>query len=486
MSLTPPSFLFSGIDEETLQLHQELESLGGGSAKITPMELYSFILPSRTTVSSSSKQQNQVLWNYQTSIGCRDINLPKDAASSTNMRFYPVSGVAFLPEHSREVREQPYNDLSTDLCDKICEWLNNGYNCCLLNIGMRNAIKTTSFFADLGRSCCSVEKENERILSSLSRRDSGSSTYHLSIEANADLSNCFYSVIMKNLFYYSSLSHQQTNYCYSIGLSCWVLTSPSSGITSSTDSAAGSELIDLMIPYSNNSDPLNFAIIDCPSYEMAMLLMHEARKRAKGCLSQKQGETIGIEGGKRMDESERCHFFARILIHKQFRKEGGEAEKVGMKKENDLGGLSCLYLVDLIGLTNIDNKYFKTVVSNKERMIIRERNQHLQSLFSIFSEMEKLCKRTLLRSSSPFENNSLGSSSAPSSISSSDHALLTSLGRSNKLATLLSPILQGNVKTFLISYLRDDEKHAQETKNILNALSPCITNIQSAVYPCQV
>ena len=43
MSTSVPSFLYAGIDSETLALARELEDLGGGDACATNMEIHSFV-----------------------------------------------------------------------------------------------------------------------------------------------------------------------------------------------------------------------------------------------------------------------------------------------------------------------------------------------------------------------------------------------------------------------------------------------------------
>ena len=43
MSISVPSFLYAGIDLETLTLARELEELGGGDACAVNMEIHSFI-----------------------------------------------------------------------------------------------------------------------------------------------------------------------------------------------------------------------------------------------------------------------------------------------------------------------------------------------------------------------------------------------------------------------------------------------------------
>ena len=54
----PPSYLYSGLDKETIELTNELDDLGGGDVKISNMKLYVSI---DTQIKATDRQ---VLWNY--------------------------------------------------------------------------------------------------------------------------------------------------------------------------------------------------------------------------------------------------------------------------------------------------------------------------------------------------------------------------------------------------------------------------------------
>lgn len=443
MSIGPPSFLFSGLDAETLSLYQELESLGGGETKLASLEHYGLVYPS---IKNTKKPDDyQTLWSYDHSIGFRDIQAPKDAAMNENIKHYPVNGSSYMAE-DEELME---NEFVQTLSEKVSSWINDGYNTCVINLGMRNNGKTKVFFDAFGQ-----------------KKFQPNSPSH-SPSAMIEL-------ILQNIFHYKRT--HENEYMTTIGVSCWVLKQ--------------NQLIDLMVPYSSSQNPLEFSIIECPSYEIALELIHKARSRCKGCLS--NTSTSSTSSFERLAEEEKTHFFLRIFSHKEPKNSGLREESkksygpsdpaliASLEKEDlfrsqpNRGVLSSFYFVDLIGVTSLESKYFQHL-SNSDKIIVRERNSQLNLLFQLFQQMAKVSNSNnlddLKHPTPPFEK-------PPS------HSIATS-ARESKLTTILAPIIQGNMKLFVLSFYRNGEAYHKETKYLLHALSN-LPKIKNPVYRYKV
>jgi hypothetical protein len=82
-----PSFLISGINPMMKELTQELDQLGGGSARITELEF------DCTIDDHINKDSYQILWPLGKSIGLRNAKLPKNHPVAESMRYFPVTSV---------------------------------------------------------------------------------------------------------------------------------------------------------------------------------------------------------------------------------------------------------------------------------------------------------------------------------------------------------------------------------------------------------
>ena len=146
--------------------------ISGGDVKISNMKLYVSI---DTQIKATDRQ---VLWNYSSMLGIRDITLPRNSPVTKSIQYYPVTDIILLSNH-RSGTEGNRNDSSshTDhinhsnnkssdthqqhhhrrVSDKYSEVINDilnnidkGFNACLLTMGMSNSGKTYHLFGDLG------------------------------------------------------------------------------------------------------------------------------------------------------------------------------------------------------------------------------------------------------------------------------------------------------------------------------------------------
>lgn len=115
-----PSYLFSAVDYETMQLSRELESLGGGDACTKQYEVHIVYTPfpwSKTLPPSSSsggggknKYNNkgtvergpcgdaQVIWASDKSLGLRDVLQARHSSNQRSMKYYSVTSTTKLSD----------------------------------------------------------------------------------------------------------------------------------------------------------------------------------------------------------------------------------------------------------------------------------------------------------------------------------------------------------------------------------------------------
>lgn len=102
--MSVPSFLYSGVDSNMKLLSEELESLGGGDARITNLELNCIIDDSNVA------KDDQVLWPLGTSVGIRDPKVPKNYPVADSMKYFLVSGASRVSMLSK--KSSPWVDKS--------------------------------------------------------------------------------------------------------------------------------------------------------------------------------------------------------------------------------------------------------------------------------------------------------------------------------------------------------------------------------------
>jgi hypothetical protein len=435
-STLPPSFLFAGLDGETLKLSEELQALGGGDAKTCGMSLY-------CCINEKDEDDYQTLWDYDHSIGFRDISLPRSHPSSSNMHYFSVAGTA--KGHSSSAAAASGNfaniHLMTDLSDQLLNWVHDGFNACIVTTGTRGTGKTMTLFGDIGKP-----------------------SYHLSSSSSSSSSPTnapMIQQIFNALFHHKNIAMTKTK---SIAMTNSTSSSSILSIALSAWMLQENRMVDLMVPISTSHDPLDFACIECPDIHTTLQLLHEARSRAIGCLS---WDSSQIKVDPNVIESQKAHFFCRILLHNRPATAGNSQQ----------GVLSSLYIADLVGLTSIESKYFKSL-SDSTKAIIRNRNLQLHSLFQIIKEMQEMSQiaaTTHLTAGDQLQRYQPLAQTIKRSTSA----------RNSKLTILLAPILQGNMKTTFLHFMKDGERYYQEQKNVFQQVIR-VNDIQTACYKCKV
>lgn len=384
----PPSFLYSGIDQETIKLNNELNELGGGNTQVSNIKLYASIN------SSLKKDDHQVLWDYRTMIGIRDINLPRNSPITKSMKYYPLNSIHTYPFSDDNYR--PPSNLFSNIADDMIQTINDGFNSSLISIGMNNNInKSKLIFGRFGM-------DNTTTIES----------------------NCIVNHILTQL--YDQANHNTTNMITTIALSSWFIQSDN-------------KMIDLMIPIvSNNIEPLQFCSIEAPTIDIAYQLLHESRSRAPGCLPITNNSLI---------ESKKGNYFCRILIHKQLKSN---------ISNDDQGTLSYLYIIDLNNMVSVEDKYFKRL-NIEDQILCRANNLQLQTLFKILQEMRTLSMKAQINEYTPIEssfsllnrtNNQLHEQGYNNK-KNSNHINYESIikitsARESKLTSILAPLIQGS------------------------------------------
>lgn len=410
--MMPASYQFAGLDPEMIELTQELEELGGGDTKTMNMELHYLIRRK-----DDYDESQQTLWCYETSIGLRDIHA-KDTSIAQSMRYYSAT--------SSSISESYENFSSTESINRVCEdstkWLTEGFNNCIIGVGPSLIGKTETLFGNLG---------------------------FLSGESE-DSNPCLSIQLLRSLF--NMKERESNNVEYHIGLSAW--------------SFDGQRNIDLMVRIAETNMPLEFAVIECPTVHVAIQVLNEARKRCIGALS-----TNPNYSRAHRQEENKTHFFARInLFQRDLRAiDRGTATL-------HTGTTSSLYLVDLLGFTDIESQYYQTL-PNKDKIIVRNRNLQLQSFLQLIQEMASICRNALQYPSRPMEHMQRYAKLLESKA-------LTS-ARSSKLSKLLAPIIQGNTRTVVLGFVEDSMPAFEHTRDLITQLQ-YVPEVRSAVYKIEV
>jgi len=431
----PPSYLYSGLDKDTIELTNELDDLGGGDVKISNMKLYANI---NTHIKATDRQ---VLWNYSSMLGIRDITLPRNSPVTKSMQYFPItdiilsnhlnaegsnyndsihsdnhinnnsnSGSDTHHHHHHHHHHHRINDKYSDVINDILSNIDRGFNVCLLSFGMSNSGKTYHLFGDLG---CH--------LNSTHSYDRLNHTKHSSWDsiAYSCLDQLYHNYHQTNDYHTANTSVSTTTITTTIALSCWFVQCD--------------RTTDLLAPISNNNyqtnnnnnnnksssayHPLDFTSVECPTFDIAVELLHHCRSRAKGCLSKhhhhnhdhsyistrNQGNDHSVNS---IEQHLRGHFFFRILIHRKGDNHHYRQHHHNDSNDNDNstpyhrndhdcddddGSVAYLYLIDLTGFVSSDSQFFKQL-DNKQQVLCRDNNLQLQTLLKVFHEMVDLSK----------------------------------------------------------------------------------------------
>jgi hypothetical protein len=421
--MSAPSFLYSGIDKETLSLSEELSLLGGGDAQACHFELHGVVSH------DLAKGDQQLVWQYDNMIGLRDTSLPQGSPVSKSMKYFTVDSI--INQDAGFSRK--FDDVALD----ATQWVQRGFNSCILTFGMRGVGKSDAMFGQFG-----VEKEDYKI------------------------ANCLAGSVLDQLFQRKQQLHSREGSTLTIALSAW--------------SVQLQEITDLLAPVRNAAaDPLDFVSVECPDLSAACRLLHESRARARGCLA----HDVNVD--PKLREGDRGHYFCRILLHQR---DGAD----------EAGAVSYMYLVDLAGLYPVDGLHFRQL-SEEDRIAARAHNLQLQCLLKVLNEMQTLSKtahsnplsaaQTSLTAvptyGAPGQRQTRGGRDTYGASTAGSSIMRMTSARDSRLTTLLAPIIQGNVKTSILLFLQDGVSKAKETYNLLNGLDG-VRDILSACHKVKV
>jgi hypothetical protein len=102
--MSVPSFYYSGVDSNIKSLSDELESLGGGDARVAPLEL-NCVIDDRI-----DSKQGQVLWPLGKAVALRDPKIPRNQPVAESMKYFTVSTAERLSMLPR--KHSPWNQKS--------------------------------------------------------------------------------------------------------------------------------------------------------------------------------------------------------------------------------------------------------------------------------------------------------------------------------------------------------------------------------------
>jgi len=254
-TMSAPSFLYSGIDKETLSLSDELNSMGGGDAQASHLEMHAIVN------NNLSKHDSQLIWPYENILGLRDVSLPVGSPVSKSMKYFQVDSVT--AHNGLPAEKQEFVNVALD----GSHWVSEGFNSCIFSMGMRGSGKTAAMFGSFGM------QQEER-----------------------GIPQCLAGAVLESLFERKNSALNRRENVTTIAISAW--------------SVVHDRITDLIAPVATDREPLDFASVECPDLSTACRILHEARSRAPGCLAH------GREGND-SHERHRGHFFLRILLHQK-------------------------------------------------------------------------------------------------------------------------------------------------------------------------
>ena len=232
------------------------------------------------------------------------------------------------------------------------------------------------------------------------------------------------------------LEHLYSKDNVTIGMSCWAL--------------RRNQVIDLCEDYGksprNNNNTKGFAIIECMDIKTALQVLYSARAKCEG--------VEAIDPYNNLTDSKRAHFFLRITLY--------------MPNEDDdrIGKVSHIHMVDLIGTSPIENRSFNEL-SEDDKECRREVSSQHAALAKILQQMKSASERANT------EGETLITPTNPLQISSA---------RDSKLTMMLAPLIQGNVRTSIMLFLKDHETQFKHSKSALMSLR----DINETVSACYV
>jgi hypothetical protein len=400
-----PSFLYSGLDKDTLKLSKQLESLGGGDAKTENIKLHGILVNPINDHESNAR----VLWDYGQSIAIRDIFQEETSPASETMRYYSVNSTHKLENivelSNLETGFSKELSIDHELTSIVNDVL-DGFNHCILTYGERSSGKTLSMFGDENSSNYLDLKSNNG--------------YRVNGMMDRVFANLYRSIKM--------LDGLQVT----VAIAAWMI--------------KGQHTIDLLSPINEGEVALEFVSVDCPTLDVARKVLYVARSHSIGVRAQINGNEIR--------EEDRGHFFSRIVIHQSRR------DKLTNADGNPFDTMmSVLYVADLLGSSISPDDLEIQRLDEQDKVHRRDTSLQIHSLSRLFLEM----KSAAVASSSSMLD------SVTTLLEKNNPKLMLTSSRDSKLTTLLGPIITGNCLTSIFIYLVQGEAHYSQSKATLQA-----------------
>ena len=436
-----PSYVVSGFDDDTLSLMRELDALGGGDAKIFNAEAHAVVVGSDDDDIDINNSTNQTIWINNNRVGFRNTSLSKTEPIANSIKYFTFSSVTKI----NDIVDSPdtYKFIS-ELKDHII----NGFNGTVIAVGEKGAGKTRVLF---GPSPPSMTSDIARL---------------------HDLPTSFVSSLLHQLYKHKDTSNEAVT----IALSVWVI--------------RGSQIVDLLSPSSSSSSSsegsMEFAVIECADIKTAMQVVSSARDKMPGVLCHPREPLQDCN-------KEPLHFFLRVILHTAPYVHSTMISSSAIKSnpnpsikgnnitsnarartstsastnKSDVGRLSILTIVDLVGkLTDSD---IAAPVSDDIRVLRRRTNLGLVALARVMSLIKKAHK-----------TKSSGNDSNPLFPCARTSITLTP-ARDSTLTSILTPMLVGNSKLFMMPFVRDGVRHSIGTHDTL-ALAHGMDGVLSATF----
>eukprot|EP01041_Mallomonas_annulata_P012396 gene12396-26079_t len=234
---------------ELKSLNAELDSLGGGDARVGNLELHTIVDEWKT------KGDSQTLWPLHNSIGIKQITSSNNQSNSEDVKYFPISSTSTLSS----IIESPekYSPIN-----HLARWVLDGYNSCITVYGERDSCKSRALFGSTGTSTGTTPT---------STTTHSKPTLHTPHSENPSL---VHSLLQLLYLAKDTETRDGGRFVLRIGISAWALTgsntvvdlcrSSSDPHTQNNPSASSTQT------HNPSSSSLRFVTVDCPDLRSAL------------------------------------------------------------------------------------------------------------------------------------------------------------------------------------------------------------------------
>ncbi|KAK3276662.1 hypothetical protein CYMTET_15286 [Cymbomonas tetramitiformis] len=390
------SHQYPAVTPDLVKMSEELETLGGGDARVGHVQVHCRVCPAELCGVSEAES---VISCTGSQLNVRDPHCPVDMPASQSVRRFKVTGM--LPTDSQ------FGVFDSGLGKDIIDWFIAGFNATVIAFGQAGTGKTYTLHGPGGHA--QQEHENGLIVQ-----------------------------IFTNLFQHIAANNVQGA---KVGLSCWELRQNETfDLFQHKESEEGAGVYISALPGAS----LDFSAVEVRSVEdvkAALAFAHDISPNWADASPDTSGAPVGE--GRALPNV--AHSFVRITLFSSTERR-----------------ISTLNLVDLVGAQSLAGNTLPHQGGSGGHAHDRDRRVVNQQLLAFSKVISELSQRA-----------------APTPGASSGAVRVIS-ARDSKLTQMLSPMLAGNSRTFLIATVSQSPKDYLDTCNTMRIA----TRAQSIATAC--